>query len=468
MGPTRRIFILTIAGLMSATLSASGSAVGKGKTLNAKTPSGLSFLHVPSKKVKRSVVIISWPTDLSQIPAGKEATALLATQLMMKGGAGGRKAGQLAEEIRDLSVRWHLMAKPGSVRLIFDAPNDTQIEGARLINRMLAMPSFNRKRFERIRSEIIAGIDGLETSNLRLAQLAANYFLMGDSRYLRATNTYPSSVVSSVQRADVIAWHKRLFSRRDATIVTAGSEDIKSIGLAIDQILAGLPEKSVPIVKPSIVRQTNPRSKTIVLHNPKARKSTVFIVGKMSGDASTEGYKALNKYAFSLNILSRGSNSRLFNKLRTELGLVYSIRSRYINPTNHERLWALSVDFEQKDLKMGVEAIRNAYSKFRSLGVRKQEFPGLRKLLLRRVNTLMEQPGFLAQRTHRARLRDLRPGNIHKLPLLAANLTSAELNLFIAKKFPPVDNLTTIIVTSRPTIVVGDCFINTPKDASAC
>ena len=428
------------------------------------SPNGTAYWFMPVEKAKRTAVMVAWPSDLSIVPAGKEGAALLATQLMMYGGAGGLGPDEVAAAFNDLDAGARIVALPHELRAFLVAPDDTALEAASQLNTALRDPAFDETWLQRIRGNILkTRLQKGMTAGHRM-WAAARTAIMGDSRYRRALLFDPQSVLTSVTRQDIVKWHRAAFTRENAIVVAAGSAGSELTGQAIDRLLENLPARPAAPAVPAAFPRIKIPGKTIVLHDPASPKSSIVMVGRVPPGTEEGGYKRL----IATTVLGNSPDSRLFTQLRTELGLTYRVKVGVTDFGRTQRVMTIGGEFESAKLEQALRAIRDTYRAFRRGGVTADEFSVVKRRLLRNLKKRLLDPTGTARFLIALRTGGLDLGYVTGLAPSVETLTREDLNAYIAERLPPLDEMLTVIVTPNVEGIVADCVVTSPASVDGC
>ncbi len=185
-----------------------------------------------------------------------------------------------------------------------------------------------------------------------------------------------------VERDDLIAYHKKVFTTDNLTITAAGNIDDKVISL-IDNHLTTLPrsEKTQFTDKPI----TPDREKYIYQEKPDSLQSAIMI-----GDRTINyGHPDYLKLFFVIYALGGYFGSRLMTNIREEKGLTYGIWAYTESNIKAAHLTIeASVRKENKDIV--IEEIGNEIKKLKQQGLNPQELMTTKNLLMAEIYKLTD------------------------------------------------------------------------------
>ena len=428
------------------------------------SPEGTAYWFMPLRNAERTAVIVAWPSDLSIVPSGKEGAAFLATHLMMRGGAGGLDPRQVASAFRDLDAEARIMASPHAVRAMLAAPDETALEAAALLNTALRKPALGDRWLQRIRGNILKEQSRKRITAIHKKWTAARAAIMTDDRYRRALSFHPETVLTSLTRQDIVKWHKSAFSKQSAIIVAVGRSGSEMAGRMVDRLLDRLPARAAVPIEPAPYPQLRVPGKTIVLHDARSPKSSTVMVAPVPPATDRGGYKGM----LVTDILGNSPQSRMFTELRGRLGLTYRVRVATTTFGNSQNVMTIGGEFDTGKLDQALEAMRETYRTFRQDGVTAEEFEIAKRAALRKLKKILREPKAMASFLIARRVGGHDVDYVAGLPSEIEALTRGELNRYIAKSLPPVDELLTVIVTPNADAVTSDCLVTSPQRAETC
>ncbi|MBE7083043.1 MAG: insulinase family protein [Clostridiales bacterium] len=223
---------------------------------------------------------------------------------------------------------------------------------------------FDEKELEKEKGVIIEEINMSEDTpeELCLDLLAKSYY--GD-RGLGQTILGPTKNIKRFTRQDVLNYMNKYYTPDNVVIAIAGDVDIKEAENLVGELFAD------KFKKRKSAKQN--KFKTSVIRNLyKSKRIEQSHIGfAMKGFAIDE--KINDAFQIANTVLGGGMSSRLFQKIREELGLAYSVYSYSSQYKDNGVLEIYAgVNTEQRDL--AVQAIVDEVKKFKKEGITEQEF----------------------------------------------------------------------------------------------
>lgn len=235
---------------------------------------------------------------------------------------------------------------------------------------------FPEAEIEKERGVILGEIDMYEDMPHRKVHDVANELLYGDqpAGYLIIG---PKENIKKFTRDDFVAYHKAHYVAPKTTIVIAGNID-EAASITLTKKLFQDIADGKRVEKKKMTTQTGDRTKVFT----KKTDQSHIIVGLRSIPVDHPDMTALS---LAIGILGQGMSSRLFTKLREEMGAGYYVRSS-ISASNDGGDIAFSTGTEPKRVPEVTQAILNELEKMRTITVSDQE---LRKQKQYTVGTLL-------------------------------------------------------------------------------
>lgn len=257
-----------------------------------------------------------------QDPAGKEGLTALMTGLFDEG-AGDLDANAFQERLDDAGAEMSFSASrdliQGQMRMLAEERENS----FDLLRLAVNEPRFDQEPVDRIRSQLVTGIQREMRDPQALGQEAFAKALYGDHPYARRPNGTLESL-ASMTPDDLHALHKRLFARSNFYIAVVGAIDAETLKSELDRVFGDLPEqadlKDVAHIEPKLDQE--------VLYKYDLPQSTLQMTYPGIDRDDPDFFPA-----FLMNHILGGGDfsSRLFNEVREKRGLTYGVGSALMN-----------------------------------------------------------------------------------------------------------------------------------------
>lgn len=255
-------------------------------------------------------------------PADRVGLAILMSDLLRNGGAGGLPPSDFDRAIEDigamLSSSIGLESYEGAVEMLAEDMD----RGTRLFFDMVFLPGFDAKRMAVDKEKIIEGIRREDDDYDILANRKFRKLIYGEDSVWSRRPTKKS--VKSIDRNDVVKFHADYFKTNNTLLYAAGDFKINDFIAVITKYTKDLPRGEVNFPEIEAVKLNFEPKEELV---EKKLTQSYIRIGHLGIKRDNQ-----DKFAISLmNDILGASNfkSRLMEDIRTKRGLVYGISSDF-------------------------------------------------------------------------------------------------------------------------------------------
>lgn len=217
-----------------------------------------------------------------------------------------------------------------------------------IIADMYLNPTLPADDLEIEKGVIVEEINMYEDLPQRLAQEIFNGLLYGDQPAGWSVAGTKENV-RGFKRVDFIDYRKNHYVASATTIVIAGDIETGDIFKKVEKAFAGMPSTKGASKKKVIEKQNEPRVKIKF----KETDQTHLVIGVRSFDLYDKRAPALRLLSV---VLGNGMSSRLFQKMREELGICYYVRCSADSLTDHG-VFAISAGVDSTRVEEGIKGI---------------------------------------------------------------------------------------------------------------
>jgi zinc protease len=252
-------------------------------------------------------------------PADKVGLADLTGQVLRTGGTARWTGDEIDEmiESRGMVLETWIGDTEGGA-FLSTLSEDTDL-GLELLGEILMRPRFDPEKLELARRQAKAGISRRNDQPQGIAFREAYKVLYGADHPLARQPEYDT--ISAIGRDDLIAFHERYYHPDRVFLVVIGDFATADIVQRIEQAFASWPRATAPL--PPEPRIQDPGRSVNVVDRPDDTQSNI-LVGHLGIRADDPDYAALQ---VGNRIMGVSFPSRMVKRIRTALGLAYSVRS---------------------------------------------------------------------------------------------------------------------------------------------
>lgn len=255
-------------------------------------------------------------------PAGREGLASLTADLMTQG-AGARSAQQLAEDIA--FVGGTLSAGCGSEQLVVSCEvlEKDLATGLALFHDVIVRPTFPSEEFARKQEEVLGAIASDRDDPSAIADKAVLPFVIG-VHPLGHPVVGLEPAVKAITRDDVVGFHRARVVPDQAILAVVGDVDPKAVLAALEKAFSDW--KPPGAKRASSYGPIAAQARAVrIVDKPEATQCQIRLMGLGVARDHPDYYPI----TVANTILGGGFTSRLIDQIRVNLGLTYSIGSRF-------------------------------------------------------------------------------------------------------------------------------------------
>jgi len=308
-------------------------------------------------------------------PADKVGIASITGAVMRSGGTHNTTGDQLDEELENIaaSVECNIGESSGSVS--FSALKENTGEVLGIFKDVLTQPEFRQDKIDLAKSEMRSGI---ARRNDDAHGVAAREF--ADIVYGKDTPygwQIEYATLDHITRADTIAFYKRYFFPANMLMAVWGDFSTAEMQAKLMKLFGDwtYAQPKVPPFPP-VREKAQPG---IYLAKKDDVTETFFIEGHLGGQLSDKDFPALEVLG---DILGGGFQSRLVQRVRTQLGLAYEISAEWGANYDHPGLFEIGGSTKSASTADTLKAIQEQIERIRSSEVTADELETARQSAL--------------------------------------------------------------------------------------
>lgn len=296
------------------------------------------------------------------LPGKRGATNLMAA--LLEEGSGDMTAQEFQTTLEDLAASFTFRAFDDSMQISARFLTENKEEAIALLRQALVSPRFDQDALDRVRAQVIAGInsDAKTPNAIASSTFYANAF--GDHPYGSSIDGTIDSV-TALTRDDMFAAHRNALVLDRLYVSVVGDTTAETVGAMLDDLLGDLPAEGPPL--PDDVAFGLDGGITVVeFETPQS----VAFFGQAGLKRDDEDFFA----AFVLNhILGAGGfESRLMTEVREKRGLTYGIGTSLV-PKYHAEMILGTVASSNETIAEAIAVTRNEWERMAREGVTPEE-----------------------------------------------------------------------------------------------
>ncbi|WP_299921202.1 pitrilysin family protein [uncultured Pelagimonas sp.] len=328
-----------------------------------ESPGGFKAWLVEEPSIPFVALELRFKGGASLDAAGKRGAANLMVALLEEGAAD-MDAHAFAQAGESIAAQFSYDIGDDAVRISAKFLTETRDEAVDLLKQSLLTPRFDQDAIDRVRRQVIAGIQSDIKDPDSIANVSWDKMVFGDHPYGSDYNGTEDSV-AALTRDDLMAAHQSILTRDRVYVAAAGDISADELGALMDTLLSDLPATGAP--QPADVEVQTKAGVTVI---PFDTPQSVAIFG----------HKGMKRHdpdfftAYVLNVILGGGGfeARLMQEVREKRGLTYGVYS-YLVPKEHAELYLGRVASANDRIAEAVSVISDEWAKMAANGVTEEE-----------------------------------------------------------------------------------------------
>lgn len=375
------------------------------------------------------------------VPQGLEGLAQITGEALRSGGSESYAPDEfnafLENKAADLSVSGDFESTQVTLNLLRPDLEDV----LPVLGDLLAHPRFPEEKIELAKKQLLTEIARRNDDQQEVAFREYKRLVYGpDSVYGRLPQV---ETVQQISRKDVKAFYEQGFTGANMLIGVAGDvnpEKIRDLlAESFDSIPAG---ERRELEFPPVEVAEKPEKKFIDMSGV---NQVSIIMGHVGGLRQDEDYPALQVMN---SILSQGFSSRLFENLRTRMGLAYSVYGDYGSKAFYPGVFLAGLKTKSANMVRAVEALKNEIEALHAKGVTKAEIERAREEFLNSLVFRYETPQDILNRHLYYAYRDMPQDSFEQLVTDIKKVRVQDVNRAAAEHLHP-DRLQVLMVGNQ-------------------
>ncbi|MGC8776250.1 MAG: M16 family metallopeptidase [Minisyncoccia bacterium] len=324
---------------------------------------GLRLILVPQNSLATTILVL--------VEAGSEyetkninGISHFLEHMCFKGTKNRPNSGIIAEELDSLGAEYNAFTSQEFTGYWAKVQNEKIENVIEIVSDLYLNPIFNPEEINKERGVIIEEINMYEDIPMRKVQDLFLNLLYGDQP-AGWDIAGKKEIIKKLKREDFIAYRNKHYVASKTVVVISGSFNEKIIYKKIEKLFGSLPKKKKILKPKTIWRQNQP--KTLIKF--KESDQDHLVLGVRAFDVFHPQKHALQVLG---HILGGGMSSRLFKKVREELGAAYYVRAGVELFLDHGFL-AVSTGTDHNKTNLVIKAILEEFKKITKELVSKEE-----------------------------------------------------------------------------------------------
>lgn len=425
-----------------------------------KLANGLQVLFVPDHSLPYISFSVLVRAGAVNDPAGLPGVAAMVAELLDKGTTR-RSAPKIAEDFGQIGADFDASASSEYTMVSASALSTKADELLTYLFEILTEPTFSDAEIERMRRQTLASLRRLEDNPNAFSDRVFRAFLFESHPYARPIFGNLKSV-TNIKKKHIIQHYLRYYRPNNVVLAVVGKYT-PEFAANVEKVFGAWEQREVPTLEIAAPASSNGR-RVLLVDKPGLVQAQLRI-GHTGIERKSEDFLAVR---VANTILGGAFMSRLNNRIRRELGLTYSIHSRF-EALHQPGMFEISTFTKNESVGQTIEETLKVLAEFKKDGVTADEVEAAKGYLKGVFPQTIETPEKLALNLLQLRLYGIPDSYLKNYLKELDSLSVSTINRAIKKHFDD-ENIKIVVYASakatRPQLKVisNDLVEKKPSD----
>ena len=308
-------------------------------------------------------------------PPDKVGLATTTGIVMRTGGTKNKTGDQIDEELENVAASVESQIGETNGQVSFSALKENTDEVLGVFKDVLTSPEFREDKIELAKTGLRSSISRRNDDPHGIAAREFDSLVYGRDTPYGWRMEY--ATVDRIARADLIAFYKRYFFPANIMLAVQGDFAIPDMKAKLEKLFASWNESQPPV--PAFPKVTAKPAPGVFLATKTDLTQTFFEMGHLGGILRDKDYPALEVMG---DILGGGFRSRLFQRVRTQMGDAYNIFAGWGANYDHPGIFQISGSTKSISTAESLKAVEEEVEKVRTTEVSDQELETAKQTVL--------------------------------------------------------------------------------------
>ncbi len=408
--------------------------------LTFRLDNGIRFFLVEDHELPLVDVSVSVRAGKWLVPEGKEGLAGICAETMRSGGTEQHPPEDLNRLLADkaavMETGFDFISGSASMNVLSEDFQKLLPVFVDLLHR----PAFPRDKIHLAKQQLKTEISRRNDSQDKIAFRTFRQLIYGeDSIYARVPEY---ETVAAVNRDDLLAFHEQAYQGANLMVGIIGDIDPEGIRPLLEQTFSVFPKGQTRRIELPDVQVTSEQSFHVA---PKSDVNQSFILmGHLGGRRQNPDYAKLQVMN---TILSGGFSGRLFEKIRSRMGLAYSVFGRYDCHYFYPGMFFVGLQTKTPASAEAVAAVRQELERLQE-GVTREELDQAKDQFFNSLVFRYDRPEEILERRMFYAYRDMAPDSFQELTEAIRQVSTADV-IRAAREYLQPKRMTTLGVGQK-------------------
>jgi len=299
-------------------------------------------------------------------PAAKTGLGEIAATVLRSGGSKSKTGDQIDEQLENIAASVESNISNEVATVGFNCLKENVDEVLGVFFDLLSQPEFRQDKIDLLKTQFRSAIARRydEADDVNRSEFSAIVY----GRNTAFGREVEYATLDAISRADLLDFYRKYYVPSNMVMAVSGDFDKAAMKARLEQVLGGWTPAAG--MTPSFPKVTN-QAKAGIYSGDKSEVTQTFLsIGHLGGVLSDKDYPALEVLS---DILAGGFDSRLFRKVRTDLGYAYNIGGGWGADYSHPGLFQITASTKTESTVATIQTILQEVAKIRAHGVTDEE-----------------------------------------------------------------------------------------------
>ncbi len=319
-------------------------------------------------------------------PKDKIGLAELTGSVMRSGGTKSKTSEQLDEELENVAASVESSIGESSGRVGFSALKEDLDQVLEIFQDVMTNPEFRQDKLDLAKSQLRSSISRRNDDPGEILHRTFPEIIYGRDNAYGWRMEYQH--IDNIKRDDLIAFYQRYFFPSNIILAVQGDFSSAEMRAKLDKLFGGWNVKQAPV--PPFPPVTSKPAPGVYLAAKQDVTQTSFAFGHLGGELRDPNYPALSVMS---DILGGGFSGRLFQNVRTKLGLAYSVSGGWGATYDHPGIFQVTGSTKSASTVDTIQAALSEVNKIRTSEVTDLELATAKQSVLNSFVFYFDSPG---------------------------------------------------------------------------
>ncbi|WP_027369554.1 M16 family metallopeptidase [Desulfovermiculus halophilus] len=377
----------------------------------------------------------------AQVPEGQEGLGKVAVKALRSGGSRSYPGEELNALLENKAAKLSVDMRFASTKISLDLLRRDLDSLVPVLGDLLAHPRFPEDKIAWAKKQVLTEIARRNDNQQEVAFREFKRLVYGpETVYGRLPDP---ETVQDVRRDDIRDLHARHFTGANMLIGVVGDVRAERVQTMLAESMSAVPAgKPVQLDFPPVEASGEPKQQFI--HMPGVNQVSI-LMGHKGGLRQSKDYAALQVMNA---VLSQGFSSRLFQNLRSRMGLAYSVYGRFGSKYFYPGVFLAGLKTRSANMVLATKALKKEIVTLHRDGVTGEELQRAKEEFVNSLVFRYETPKEILDRQLYYAYRDMPADSFERLVENIRDVRVKDVNRAAARHLHP-DRLQTLMVGNR-------------------